>query len=479
MRSVISLQENPIRSEKASVRLPSVFQRIWMMSLLVLLYTSHFVDRIIVAVVAPGIKHELTISDAQFGLMVGLGFAIPYTALTLPFARLVERASRRKMLAIAVLAWSLMTALGGAARSYGQLLACRMAVSVGEAAWTPTATSLIADSYPPNRRASALSILGLGACIGSLIGAFGGGKIAEAFGWRGAFLLVGAPGLLLALLVALTLREPVRGQMDVGKAIGEKAPSFRDVVARLARKPAFVHMVAGGSISTFVTYAIILFLPVYLSRTFGMSASQAGLALGVVSAGATALGQLAGGHLADWLGRRDERWYAWMPAIALFIAAPSLCLGLVQHNWVIALAAILGGSTCIYFFYGPTYAAALNMAGPGMHASAAGILLVCTNVVGVGLGPLIAGTASDHFAAHLFTLGDYARQCPAGMAPAAASATVHQACAMAAAGGLRWSLIACSLLAVVGAILYMIAARTIQNDLKDSADIIVFSKART
>jgi MFS family permease len=440
-------------------------QRAWMLMLLVLLYMSHFVDRIILAVVAPGIKRDLNINDTQFGTMTGLAFAFLYIAFTLPFARLVESGTRVKILAGAVIVWSLFTALGGAARSFVQLLACRIAVSIGEAAWTPTANSLIADTFPPHKRSSALSILSLGSCLGSMIGAFGGGWIAEHFGWRMAMIVVGLPGVLLGVLVATTLREPVRGQMDESAVVPEKVPSFQTVISHLGRKLAFVHMVTGGSIATFVTFAIILFLPMFLSRAFGMSATNAGLALGVTSAGALLMGQLLGGHISDWFGRRDARWYAWMPAIAMVISAPTLYFAFGQTDQEVALGAILLGTTCLYFFYGPTYGSALNMAGPRMHAYAAGILLMCTNIVGMGLGPFVAGAASDYFANSYFWMGDYQSLCVNNTKLGDAADALRQACDSASAEGLRSALMGVSTVAVWGAAHYLLAARTIRKDL--------------
>lgn len=201
----------------------------WFVLLLGAIYMVNFVDRMIISVVGEPIRREFGLSDFQLGIMGGVAFALFYGAVGIPIARLAERVSRVAIVTVATLAWSVMTILSGMAGSYGQLLAARMGVGIGEAGFTPPVVSMVADRFAPERRATVFSLIAVGVSVGGAAGALGGGAIAQAYGWRAAFFALGAPGVLLALLLCVTIPEPER------RNAGTRAPSFAAVLRRVGR----------------------------------------------------------------------------------------------------------------------------------------------------------------------------------------------------------------------------------------------------
>jgi MFS family permease len=408
------------------------------LAVLVLVYTSNFIDRTILSVLAQPIKEELALADWQLGVLGGLSFALFYSVLGLPIARLAERVDRTWIISVSLALWSAMTVLCGSAGSYLQLLACRVGVGVGEAGGTPPAHGLLSDYYPPRQRATALSVYGLGVPLGSMFGAVLGGAAAEAFGWRGAFVVVGAPGLLLAVVAKLVLKEAPRGWWEA--APPAPAPPLSAVVTALWRKRCARELAAGITLASFTGYALVAFSASHFVRAFGLSLAEAGLAAGATSGLAAAVGTLLGGVLTDALGRRDRRWYAGLPALGLLLAAPLYAAAFLQSDWRLAVLLLLPAGACQYLYLGPTYATVHNMVEPRMRATATALLLLVVNLVGLGLGPTLVGLASDTFAA--------------GQSGAAASAE-----------GLRRALVAASGVFVWAALHYGRATRSLREDL--------------
>lgn len=436
----------------------------WFLLLLTLIYASSFVDRIFLSVVGQAVKLEMNLSDAELGVLGGLAFSVFYSALGIPMARLAERYSRVMLISLSIAAWSAMTALCGTAGGFWHLLVYRLGVGIGEAGSTPTAHSLIADQFPEGRRATALALYALGPPIGVLAGAIGGGWAAQHFGWRHAFFAVGLPGIALAVLAWLTLREPRHAQVDAAPPTA--VPPLRSVVHLLMSSRTFVQMLLGTVIGAFAQYGINLFLPVYLARVYGMGLAQAGMVFGLIVGVGGIAGNALGGYLSDALGARDKRWYAWVPAIGTLLGFPLAAMAFTLSDWRLAVPLLLGCTIMLNVWNGPTFSIVQGLVTPRMRATASAFVFLLMNLVGQGLGPTTVGLLSDRFAASLVKGGGYQATCHASAAGAqghAAAGAVSQACTQAAASGLRYALLLMSVVLVWSAWHYFSAARHIDR----------------
>lgn len=439
--------------------------RAWLLLVLVLVYASSFIDRIIIAMVGQAIKIDLKLSDFELGLMGGMAFALFYTILGIPFARLAERYNRVRIIALCTAAWSLMTVLCGFAGSYLQLLLCRAGVGVGEAGCTPSAHSVIADHYPQEQRASALAIFSLGVPLGVLVGSVATGWIVDHHGWRAAFAVIGAPGLVLALLVYFTLREPVRGMSEKKAYTSSHVPPLSAVLRLLWSKKAFVHVAIGTGLVSFCNYAINMFLPIYFVRVHGMSFTQAGMLFGLTSGVSALIGNAAGGFLTDWAGRYNKCWYTWIPGLGFLCAVPLYVIAFMQDSWVVTTALLTVGGVLVFLWSGPAFSITQSVVEPRMRASASAILLLVMNLVGHGLGPMFIGFASDAFATRAYTAGSYALQCPKGRPMPGASDLVVHACSQAASTGIRYAILSCTGVFLLAAFHYFRAGRHVARDM--------------
>lgn len=363
--------------------------RAYVLGALLTVYTFNFIDRVVVGVIQEPIKQEFGLTDLQLGLLGGPAFAVLYTFLGIPIARLAERKSRVAIVALALAVWSGMTALCGVVTSYAFLLLARVGVSVGEAGCTPPAQSLIGDYFPSDKRATALSIYALGVPVGSMLAAVGGGLIAEYMGWREAFLVLGLPGLILALVLRLTVKEPPRA------APAAETPSFGAAIRILAAKPTFWHVALGGAIASFVGYGVGQYLNSFLIRSHGLTLLQASQLTGVVLGVFAAFGTFLSGWLADRLSRRYPNALAWLPALGFLICTPLYVAGYLIPNLWIGIPLLALGAVTHYFYLGPMYAATQGIVPPRMRATAVAVLLFIVNILGYGLGPPAIGLLSD------------------------------------------------------------------------------------
>jgi len=361
------------------------------LALLTLVYVVNFVDRQLVGIVGQPMKAELGLSDTQLGLLGGVAFALFYTVLGLPIARMADRRSRVGIVAISLALWSAMTALCGLAGGFGQLLVARIGVGVGEAGCAPASQSLIADLFP-ERRATALSILSLGIPAGMLIGAVAGGWLGQTLGWRAAFLALGLPGVLLAAVVGLVLREPERTDPV------SDTPRFVDVARMLLRRPAFVHMAAGATLASFAGYGLTSFAVPLIVRHFELPLGIAATGYGLVAGIGIGVGIGGGGWLADRLGRNRKGAPGYVAAGGMIVAALLFQVALSQSSAIAFAAASLIPLLGAHLYFGPTYGVTADSAGPRERATAVAILLMAMNAIGLGLGPLAVGAFSDHFA---------------------------------------------------------------------------------
>ena len=370
-----------------------------MLWLLLVVYIFNFLDRQIVNILAEPIRRELDLSDTQIGLMTGIAFALFYTVLGLPIARYADRPSsdRAKLIAGALAIWSAMTALCGLAQNFGQLLLARIGVGVGEAGCTPAAHSLIADSVPPERRASALAFYALGIPIGSLLGMLIGGVLADTIGWRKAFLFVGAPGLILAIIVTLFLRDPRRSRVLSASQMAPPVLGMGAAIKSLLLSRTYVLLLIAGSSASFLSYGKSTWTTIFFQRTHGLSASEVGFWFGVGGGIAGITGTILGGWLADRYGRTDRRHVMTAPAIGMAIAAPMAFAAYFMTDWRLALLLLLIPTLLNSLYYGPTYSSAQGLVPLQARAMASAALLFCQNLIGLGLGPLFFGMLSDWF----------------------------------------------------------------------------------
>lgn len=371
--------------------------RRYVLTILVIAYTFNFIDRQILGILVEPIRLELGVGDTAMGLLTGLAFAVFYTLMGIPIARYADRANRRNLIAVAVGVWSLFTAAQGLAQNYWQLLAYRIGVGIGEAGCSPPAHSMLSDYYPANQRATALGIYSLGIPIGILFGFFVGGWMNEWFGWRVAFFVVGIPGIVLALVIRFTVREPQRGMSELRATADPSAqqPAISAVFRYLLGRKSFIHMALGGGISAFVGYGLISWAAAFLARSHGMSSGEIGTWLGLIFGIPGGIGIVLGGRLADRFGERDARWYLWVVSVALLIAVPAGVGVFLSDSVTFALLFLIIPVMLGNCYQATTFAQTQTLVGIRMRSVAAAILLFVINIVGLALGPSVVGMISD------------------------------------------------------------------------------------
>jgi MFS family permease len=455
--------------------------------LLVLAYTFNFIDRTIISTIGQAIKVDLQLSDQQLGWLGGLSFALLYTTLGIPIARLAERKSRVNIIAIAIVVWSAFTALCGLATTYVQLLLFRVGVGVGEAGLSPAAHSLISDYYEPKKRASALSIYAFGIPLGTMFGAMAGGWIAEHVSWQAAFMIVGLPGILVAVAIKLVIKEPPRGWSDreaarvAAVAAGtppppvpsatrtDPPPSIMAVSKRLFGSWGMFHMVAGLTMASFAGYGTGQYAPPYFIRTFGLSLATVGLLIGLVGGLSAGAGTLLGGYLTDWASKRSARWYALVPAIGLIAATPIYIYAYTRDSWQMAAAVLLIPGILHYTYLGPTFGVVQNTMDVRMRATAVALLLFVNNLIALGFGPPFTGWCIDQFARAAFIAqgmsGDFLEVCKGGVAAKGAAADVVAACKAALNQGTRSGIVSNLFIYAWAGVHYLLAAITLPKDM--------------
>ena len=410
--------------------------------LLTTVYVFNFIDRNILAILGQSIKDDLMISDTAFGFLGGIAFAIFYTFMGIPIARLADRKSRKTVLAVCLAIWSGMTAVCGLAQNFTMLLLARIGVAIGEAGGSPPSHSIISDLFPVSRRATALGIYALGIPIGSAVGFLAGGWINEIFGWRTAFFVVGIPGLLLALFVYLTIKEPPRGFSErvAGQAdptLDDEPPPVMDVLRLLWSKRSFRYMSIGGALHAFVGNGIGLYIPMMFQRSHGLGTGEIGTWLfGLGFFGM--VGTFGAGYLCDRLGEKDRRWYMWLPGIMTLMHVPFAAFTYLYHDPQIALMVYAVAYILCHGYLAPTFAMTQSLVPLRMRALAASILLFILNIIGLGLGPQITGILSD---------------------------TINLTTDLGV-NSLRWAMVSVLVFNIVSAVLYIMAGRTVVEDMR-------------
>ncbi|HRO02956.1 MAG TPA: MFS transporter [Terricaulis sp.] len=362
------------------------------LGILFLVYVFNLIDRQILSILMEPIRRDLNLSDTQLGLLSGLSFALFYAVAGIPIARAADRFSRRNIVVIALTAWSLLTAVCGLAQNYWQLLLARIGVAVGEGGGGPASHSMLADLFPPEKRATALAIFSCGVPVGILFGLAIGGWLNETFDWRTAFFVVGLPGVLLAVVMLLTVKEPLRTVKQP-----EKRPSTIEVMRTIWSNRSFRNLSIATGLHVFSAYALLQWHPTFMIRTFEIGTAQVGLYLGLLIGICSAIGTFLGGYLADVFGKFHSRWYAWLPGIEILITVPFYVFAYFAPTFEMALVFLVVPTLLSNGFTGPVFGTIQTLAPPHMRATAAALLLFIIAVVGQGLGPQAVGLLSDMF----------------------------------------------------------------------------------
>jgi predicted MFS family arabinose efflux permease len=406
---------------------------------LMLVYSCNVMDRNVLTMVLEPIRQEFALSDGQLGLLSGLAFAIFYAVAGLPLGAAADRVNRRNMIFVCLTLWSAMTALSGMAGNFLQLLAARIGVGIGEAGGGPPAMAMISDLYPARRRATAISAFYLASPVGAMISFAGGGWVAQHYGWRMAFLAAAVPGLALAAVLILTVREPMRGQMERRHAEGHTdlaaAPTVGDTLRFVLSQPSLIHMIIATTLTVFVVSGIGTWSASFFIRTHGFSPAGIGETMAAVTATTGLAGTLAGGLIVDRLGRGDNRRRCWTLAAATALTMPLIAA------WVLlprgpAIGFYAAYILASFIWYGPVHGLCQSLVTVRMRATISAIVNLVSNLVGVGLGSQAIGLLSDRLAPKL--------------------------------GGqsLRYAMLAAALVSLWAAVHFLLAARTVREDLK-------------
>lgn len=362
--------------------------------LLFLIGTINFVDRQLLSVLVEPVRAELDFTDTQFGLLTGLAFALFYAAMGVPVAMIADRWNRVKLIGIACVVYSAFTMACGMVSSFWQLAVMRFGVGAGEAGGTAPSLSVLADYYPPAERPLAIGLLSLNGPFGVFVGAAFGAWAAVHIGWRGAFLVIGAVGIAIVPLLLWLVREPPRGQMDRDKPADEALP-FSQTLALFIRRRSLRMVMVGSGLAAFVSYGMLNWIPAFLMRTQNMPleavatwfAPAAGITFGV--------GILGGGWLVSHRAKTSARAYGAIPALASLLLIPTFLLALMADSWQLSLALLLIPMAACTVYIAPALALVQNLTPPRSRATAAALLMLMFNIIGLGLGPLFTGIISD------------------------------------------------------------------------------------
>jgi MFS family permease len=424
---------------RAAVRSPTRVApsawRYYVLGLLTVIYALNFLDRTIFNVLIEPIKKEFALSDTVMGLLAGFGFVLMYSAFGIPIARFADRHNRRSIVAVALAFWSAMTALCGMAQNVAMLALARVGVGIGESAGTPASQSLIADLFDKDDRPRALGIFAIGTYLGVFFGYFIGGFVNQYYGWRVAFIAAGLPGIALALLLRASVSEPRRGAMEKAGAPAAREP-IGSTLRFLATQKTFVLVLIGFWLTSYTNYATSVWIPPFLARVHHLSSAEVGSYAGTFKGLFGIVGTLLGGFVVGRIGRIDDRWKLWAPAVMSGLAGPVFALCMLTARFDVMIAMLGLTSLLVGFHLGPVFAIAQTVARPGMRALASALMLLTATCFGQGVGPLAVGMISDALRPEWGT------------------------------DAVRYGLLSAALTTVLGALIFVVAARSIGADIR-------------
>lgn len=486
----------PTASDTASGHLTgygSPSYRHYVLILLMLVYTLNFIDRTLIAVVAQPIIESFQLTDAQWGLLYGPPFAIFYAIMGLPIALWADRSNRVHIISLCIVLWSIMTALCGVAVGFVSLLMFRIGVAIGEAGCTPPANSLIGDYFIARKRATALGVYSMGVTLGSVLANVFGGPIAQMQGadvgnwlsnsglgwlfggldwvniegWRVAFVVVGLPGVLVALFVRLTIQEPPRGYSDPPTQSADSAPSWSETFAELRRKPSFWWMAIAASLVAFVGYGLISFQAPFLQREHGLSVRDAALQFGAPLSLLAAIGTFLGGYITERLTERYPTAMAWVPAVGITLAVPAYAAAFFSDDLSTVFVLWGIGAVCHYSYLGAQYNIGQGVVSNRSRATAIAVLLILVSLIGNGIGPYFVGAMSDLFMQQqLLLLEPTTLLSPevCKVKGALPSLSDQALCSAANSTGLKYAMAATASIFLLASVCFLLCARTLQKD---------------
>ncbi|WP_439101445.1 spinster family MFS transporter [Congregibacter sp.] len=465
--------------------------RKYVLGALLTVYVFNFIDRTIINILTEPIKQSFGLEDWQMGMLGGPAFAVLYTFIGIPIARFSEKNHRVWIIAASVALWSLMTVLCGFATSFIALFIFRIGVSIGEAGCSPPANSIIADYFIPAQRSTAVSTYALGIPLGGMVayvfggfivGSLDGPAVAQLFsnwgwvwavnaldwqnieGWRIAFVVVGFPGIIVALLVKLTIKEPPRGYTDPAAMQGKAQVSFAEVLKILAKKPSYWHITLGVTIASFVNYGVAQFFVSFLIRTHEMSIFDAAVKVAMVLSVMASIGTFMSGYLADRFSVRYPKALAWIPMIALLGSTPMFVAGYLVDSLWIAIPVLMVGQMLLYTYLCPLYAVPGGVVDSRMRATSVAVTLFIVNLLGYGLGPPLIGGLSTILNASFLAGVDPTLSLEACKG-ASLAVGAQVACGEANAKGLQWSMIFFKCLYLWAALHFYLGSKTLQRDM--------------
>ncbi len=366
----------------------------YVLGVLFVVYIFNFIDRQILAILLQPIKEDLKISDTALGFLTGFAFAVFYTFAGLPLARLADRWVRRSLIALSIAIWSVMTATSGLARGFTDLALARIGVGIGEAGATPPAHSLLSDYFPPEKRATALALYACGVPVGVGLGYWLGGWINDNFGWRMAFFVIGLPGVVMALIVRLTVREPVRG-MSEHQPLSTRTYSLGEVWRFFAALPAGRHISLAAAFIAFSGYGLAAWIPAFFVRIHHMTPGELGLWMSWITAIGGTLGSFSGGTIADRWGRRQPRARVYVSMIGTLLAIPFLVVTVLLTDRRLALLSFLPANVFGTLWFGPAASIVQDLVPPAMRAVASAVFIFILTIIGLGAGPQVIGILND------------------------------------------------------------------------------------
>lgn len=434
---------------------------------LTLVYTFNFIDRILISVVSVPIINEFQLSQFEFGLLSGIGFALFYTLLGIPIASLSEKISRKLIIGCCVILWSLATVLCGFTTGFVTLLLARMLVGIGEAGCTPPANSMISDYYAPLARPTALGIYAMGVTAGGVLAQVFGGFILEAFTWREAFIIVGAPGILLGIIFLLTVKEPPRGYSDPPGTPKAEKVSFRVALAEIFSKRTFWVMTMGATTAAFAGYALVGLQPQHVVFTHGFTPAQTALMFMAPVGLAGTLGAFLGGYLTQLASKSSATAATWVPGLAFLICAPLYASAFMMADSIWMLVLLMVASVLQYFYLGAQYNIAQAVVSLRVRATSTAILLFVVNLIGYGVGPPALGIVADTMTTQWIAASDFAGQITAtcSLTDPALTSELVGACRDARAYGVKWASVVATCLFALAGVFFLLSGRSLMGDM--------------